>query len=65
MYSIELSTPAASKRSLIVGLPKYFMRTDDTMTPTLPNVSARIWRNTPENNTDQDYWWSKLKDLKL
>ena len=24
------------------------MRADETITPTLPSVSARMWRNTPE-----------------
>ena len=31
-------------------LPKYLMSTDETITPTLPNVSARMWRNTPKQH---------------
>ena len=31
--------------------PNFSMSTDDTITPTLPIVSATTWRNTPEITT--------------
>lgn len=35
--------------------PKFSINREDIMTPTLPNVSARTWRNTPSIQRSERY----------
>lgn len=41
--------------------PKFSIKSDDTITPQLPNVSANTWRNTPTGNRMNDAYKRVLK----